>query len=90
MARKNFIQVKNLQDLKRLIGEKNKHDFFIMLNYGLRSSKFIDYDYDTGMFYVMNEIDGSEQTLSEKEIMDEDFTNIGKALDYGALYAYNY
>lgn len=83
----NILRVQSLSHLKELI-KNNKNDFFIQLNFGLRSSKFIDLNED-GRFYVMNEIDGSEQRLTESEIMDEGYTNIGKALNLGALYLYN-
>lgn len=86
MANK-FLRVQSLSHLKELI-KNNKNDFFIQLNFGLRSSKFIDLNED-GRFYVMNEIDGSEQILTESEIMDEGYTNIGNALNLGALYLYN-
>jgi hypothetical protein len=91
MAKKKvtFIQVKDVDDLKRLITEENKHDFFIQLNFGARSSKTMDVD-DDGKFNVVNEIDGSAQKLTSEELFNESLTNIGKAIKYGAFYAYNY
>ena len=82
-------QVKSISDLKSMIIDENIHDYFIMLNGGMRSSKTIDVTDDCEKFCVCNEIDGSEQVLSESEIMDRDFTNIGYAIVNGAFYSYN-
>jgi len=64
-------------------------DFFIQLNFGIRSSKCISYDSIHDLFWVLNEVDGSEQSLTPEQIMDEDYTNIGKAIKYGAFYKYD-
>ena len=82
-----FTQIKSLDDLKQKIYD-GVHDYFIRLNGGARSSKFIDYSTISKKFYICNEIDGSEQELTETELMSEDYTNIGKALKLGALWAY--
>lgn len=82
------IQVESIDDLKqRICG--GTHDFFILLNFGLRSSKFIDYSEKTGKFYVINEIDGTQHELTERQLMDRSCTNIGYAIANGALYAYS-
>lgn len=80
-------QVKTIEQLKGMI-ENAVHDFFILLNFGARSSKFVDYSPKTGRFSIVNEIDGSEQNLTEEQLMDEEYTNIGKAITAGAFYAY--
>jgi len=80
-------QVKSLDDLKQRISD-GEHDFYIQLNFGLRSSKYIDMSEDGKTFYVTNEIDGTEQELTEQQLMDRTYTNIGYALQHGALYAY--
>ena len=36
----------------------------------------------------LNEIDGTEQELNSQTIMDEEYTNIGKAITLGSFYAY--
>lgn len=77
-------KVTSLQELKRLVG-KGRHDYFIQLNFGLRSSKQIDYDGEK--FYVFNFVDSTEQVLSDSEIMDDDYTNIGVAINRGAFWA---
>ena len=39
-------------------------------------------------FYITNEIDDTDQELTREQLMDEQYTNIGKAMLAGALYAY--
>ena len=73
-------QIKSINQLKDILADGETKDFFILLNYGLRSSKAMSYDGDN-TFYVLNEIDGTEQ-----ELMNNDLTNIGKAINNGAFY----
>lgn len=77
------IKVKDATHLRELIETKSKH-FFIQLNFGLRSSKFISMDGDH--FCVLNEIDGTEDYLNESDLFDESLTNIGKAIRLGAFF----
>ena len=60
-------------------------DCFILLNGGLRSSKHIRFYPDDNSFYVLNLIDDSEQILTEAQILDSEYTNIGEAMRKGAL-----
>ena len=77
-------QITSLEDLIETINSGN-HDFFI--GGGLcRSSKYIEYDDD--IFYIINEIDDTEQTLTSKELFNKDYTNIGVAINNGNFYAY--
>ena len=90
MAKKNkptFTRVNSLDELKQMCAGVTK-DFFIQLNFGIRSSKNISYNKDTDTFYILNEIDDTKQELNSQTIMDEDYTNIGKAITLGAFYAY--
>ena len=90
MAKKNkptFTRVNSLDELKQMCDGVSK-DFFIQLNFGFRSSKNISYNKNTDTFYIFNEIDDTEQELNSQTIMDEDYTNIGKAITFGAFYAY--
>ena len=90
MAKKSkqaFTRVNSLDELKQMCDGVSK-DFFIQLNFGFRSSKNISYNNDTDTFYIINEIDDTEQELNSKTIMDDDYTNIGKAITFGAFYAY--
>ena len=81
-------QVKTVAKLRKLAKKDGGEDFFIALNGGLRSSKHISYASDEKKFYVSNEIDGSEQTLTEKQLLNECYTNIGKAIKLGGFYRY--
>ena len=78
-------QVKSTDQLKTILADGETKDFFILLNFVLRSSKAISYD-GSSTFYVLNEIDGTEQELTEQELMNSDLTNIGKAINNGAFY----
>jgi hypothetical protein len=77
-------QINSLEELIETIQSGN-HDFFI--GGGLcRSSKYMEYDDD--IFYIFNEIDDTEQTLTKKQLFDEDYTNIGTSINNGTFYAY--
>lgn len=88
MARtRKITRVKSLDELKQICDGRMR-DFFIQLNFGIRSTKAISYDRSTDKFYIVNIIDDSEQELSSKEIMDENNSHIGKAIELGAFYQY--
>jgi len=76
-------RIKKIEQLKELA--KDGLDCFILLNGGLRSSKHISYHPDDNSFYVLNLIDDSEQELTEAQILDSSYTNIGEAMRKGAL-----
>ena len=80
------VQIKTLEQLKNESAEGA--DFFIFLgpNGVLKSSKWILWDRYDRIFFVRNLIDDSEQELSEEQLLDRDFTNIGYAITKGALY----
>tara|TARA_Y100000034_G_scaffold80129_1_gene96153 strand:- start:33 stop:170 length:138 start_codon:yes stop_codon:yes gene_type:complete len=40
-------------------------------------------------WWVCNEIDDSEQTLTKSQLFDTDFTNIGKAIENGNFFYLN-
>ena len=83
MTQKTDRRIKTIEQLKELA--KNGMDCFILLNGGLRSSKHIRYYPDGNSFYVLNLIDDSEQELTEAQILDSSYTNIGEAMRKGAL-----
>lgn len=82
-------QIKSIKELRSAILNESKHDFFILLNGGLRSSKCIDLSDDEQIFLVDNEIDGVEEQLTEEELMDPGCSNIGVAITKGAFYCYD-
>jgi len=83
MTQKTDKRIKTIEQLKELA--KNGMDCFILLNGGLKSSKHIRYYPDDNSFYVLNLIDESEQELTEAQILDSSYTNIGEAMRKGAL-----
>ena len=78
-------RIRTIEQLKELAKDENGLDCFILLNGNLRSSKHIRYYPDDNSFYVLNLIDDSEQELTEAQILDGDYTNIGEAMKKGAL-----
>ena len=60
--------------------------FFILLKHNLRSSKWIVWNDYNRVFFIANFVDGSEQKLTEQQIMDRQYTNIGFAMTKGALF----
>ena len=61
-------------------------EFYILLRHNLRSSKWIVWDQEEGLFYITNFIDETEQKLTKEQIMDREYTNIGYAMTKGALF----
>jgi hypothetical protein len=76
-------RIRNIEQLKELA--KDGVDCFILLNGGLRSSKHIWYHPKDNSFFVWNLIDDSEQRLTESQLLDKAYTNIGEAMKKGAL-----
>lgn len=83
---------KKIKDIKQLKAILTKHgtddgymDFFI--SFGLfRSSKEMMYEKETGLFLINNCIDDTEQDLTEKQLSNKKYTNIGEAIKKGAFY----
>ena len=81
-----MMKILSQKQLNRLI-EKNPDkslDCFVLLNYSLRSSKSITFDGDS--YYIYNEIDDTEETISHDKLMDS--FPIGEAIKKGVLYSY--
>ena len=76
-------RIKTIEQLKHLA--KDGLECFILLNGGLRSSKYISYNPDDNSFYVLNYIDDTEQELTETQLLDKSYTNIAEAMKKGAL-----
>ena len=76
-------KIDTIQKLKELFKEPSTEEFFVQLNFGCRSSKDITLDRKTGIFYVFNEIDGSEDEYTEEELKD---SFLGKAITGGAFW----
>lgn len=80
-----YRKINNIDELKQACYDHSA-SFVMQLNFGLRSSKDIEYNPGNKKFSVLNYIDDSEQTLSEDEIMDDNITNIGKAIRHGSFF----
>ncbi len=85
-------QITSIEELKQeaLYNEqKGYSEFFILLNWGLRSSKRIAYYPEKNTFDVHNEIDDSHQEeLTEEQLREE--THIVMAIERGAFYKYDF
>jgi hypothetical protein len=77
-------RIRTIEQLKEL-AKKGGLECYILLNGGMRSSKYIRYYPDENSFYVLNYIDDSEQELTEAQILDSAYSNIGEAMEKGAL-----
>lgn len=63
--------------------KNGNNDFFVGLNGGLRSSKYIELNNDT--YFIIHEIDGSEETIKHSELMD---SYIGEVITKKAFFKY--
>lgn len=81
----SYKKITTLDELKQAC-TNNSAEFIIQLNWGLRSSMSISYNPDTDNFTIFNYIDDTEQELSSEQIMNEEYTNIGKAITYGSFF----
>jgi hypothetical protein len=84
-------QIKSIDELKKEASSNNGDytEFFIVLNFGTRTSKRIRYDSDENRFDIYNEIDDSYQDdLTEEQLTNE--THIVLAINQGALYKYDF
>lgn len=79
-------QISSIDELKFYIHDWYE-DYFILIG-GCRSSKNIQIE--DNKFLIINEIDDTEQTLSEEDLFNIDLTLIGKAMNEGCLFQYNY
>ena len=77
-------KIATVQQLKR--ESRQGAEFFILLRFNLRSTKWIEWDAQNKVFDVINFIDGSEQALTEKQLMDPKWSGIGHAISCGWLY----
>jgi len=79
-------RITSLEELKREAQGEQDAEFFILLNFYLRSSKRIIWNEEDKRFFILNYIDGTEQVLTEAQLMDKGYTNIGYAMTKGALF----
>jgi len=79
-------QIKTIEELKREAQGEQDTEFFILLRGYMRSSKRIIWDEGKKRFFIRNYIDDTKQVLTEAQLMDQDYTNIGYAMTTGALF----
>lgn len=83
----DYTKINSIAELKKAI-ENDHFEFFIVVGGFARSSKNIQMTEDN-KFSIINEIDDTEQILTEEEIEKSELTNIGKAMKLGSFYCYN-
>ena len=79
-------QIKTIEELKKEAQGEQDTEFFILLRGYMRSSKRIIWDEEKKRFFIRNYIDDTKQVLTEAQLMDQDYTNIGYAMTTGALF----
>jgi len=79
-------QITSMEQLKKEARGEQDVEFFILLKGYLRSSKRIVWEEGEKKFFIINFIDETEQELTEAQLMDRDYTNIGFAMTKGALF----
>ena len=79
-----FIKVESVDHLKEILKDGDGKDFIMVLNFGCKSSKHVNWD--GKKFSIINMIDGSEQELTSKQLMSKKHTNIGDAIAKGAFW----
>ena len=82
-------KITSMEQLKKESNDGSDAEFFILLNFNLRSSKRIVWEEEEKRFFIINFIDDSEQKLTEAQLMDKGYTNIGYAMTNGALFKDN-
>lgn len=60
---------------------------FVITNGIVRSSKFITYGDNDGEYEIINLIDDSRQILTEAQLLDPEWSNIGTAMKNGAFFS---
>lgn len=80
-------RIETQEQLDKLLGKRSMEhplECFIQLNFGIRSSKEISMTKE-GDYWILNEIDGSEEIVAHDKFMESFF---GEAMSKGALYKY--
>ena len=78
-----MLQITSVQQLKDCCNGVQR-DCFIALTGNIKSSKAIEYYEDSEEFYIVNYIDDTDQTLTERELYTK--SNIGEAIKEGAFF----
>ena len=78
-------KITTIDELKKLAAGPDGLDCAIALQGGLKSSKHIAYK--SPMFYIWNLMDDTTDILTEEQLFDRSFSNVGYALSQGMLFA---
>ena len=82
------LRIKTVEQIKKYASINGGQDFFILLKYGLRSSKHICYFDDTKRFHILNEIDSSRCCCGAKMLNDPKRSFIAEAMQKGCFFKY--
>ena len=80
----DFTKISSISELKECLAE-DKGEFFVLLG-SFRSSKFINYLEDEDMYFVLHEIDETEEYYTEDELME----CLGEHMKHGRFYSYGF
>lgn len=83
-----FLLIRDISQLKKHAGKDGGDEFYILLNYGGRSSRHISYSKASNTFYILNYIDSSYAKLTEKDIFDSKITMVGDAINNKCFFKY--
>lgn len=81
----SYVKVTSIDHLQELVSNKTG-ECWLALQGGLRSVKYVEYDTDTKRFHVENSIDGTEQSLTRKQIESDEYSNIASGIRNGAFW----
>ena len=84
---RTYISVRTPRELRKSIRDTSATRFIMQLDCGAQSVKTIQYNTRRKVFLVCNEIDGSRQALTSKQLMSSQRGNIGRAMKVGAFFA---
>ncbi len=71
-----------------IIADHQPHEFFLLLNYGLRSNKTVTL-LKNGKLRILNHIDNSTITITKDDLAKEYITLIGSAITKKAFFSYD-
>ena len=77
-------KIESLEELDALLLKEGAIECFIQLNHGLKSSKYINKNGDN--YYIYNYADDTEDIVDKTSIFDKNITNVGDAMNKGALF----
>lgn len=83
---KTPVKITSLKQLNEILKKANEEfvDFFMLLNFGLRTSKSIALNED-GDYLIYHDIDDTEEICKHKDLK---YTPIGQAIKNKAFYIY--